>query len=65
ESLATQGILRVWGQSFESANSGLGHLGHIAAAFYQRHGFVPLEQNPNHLYVLMEDLRAAIRRSLG
>jgi GNAT superfamily N-acetyltransferase len=35
-----------------------------AAAFYQRHGFVPLEQNPNHLYVLMKDLRASIRRSI-
>jgi GNAT superfamily N-acetyltransferase len=35
------------------------------AAFYQRHGFVPLEQNPNHLYVLMKDLRASIRRSFG
>ncbi len=34
-----------------------------AAGFYQRHGFVPLEQNPNHLYVLMKDLRASIRRS--
>jgi len=34
-----------------------------AAAFYQRHGFVPLEQNPNHLFVLMKDLRASIRRS--
>ena len=34
-----------------------------AAVFYQRHGFVPLEQNPNHLYVLMKDLRASIRRS--
>ena len=34
-------------------------------AFYQRHGFVPLEQNPNHLYVLMKDLRASIRRSIG
>ncbi|MEA3510680.1 MAG: GNAT family N-acetyltransferase [Actinomycetota bacterium] len=34
-----------------------------AAAFYRRHGFVPLEQNPNHLYVLMKDLRASIRRS--
>ena len=34
-----------------------------AAAFYQRHGFVPLEQNLNHLYVLMKDLRASIRRS--
>jgi len=33
------------------------------AAFYQRHGFVPLEQNPNHLFVLMKDLRASIRRS--
>jgi len=36
-----------------------------AAAFYRRYGFVPLEQNPNHLYVLMKDLRASIRRSLG
>ena len=34
-----------------------------AAAFYQRYGFVPLEQNPSHLYVLMKDLRASIRRS--
>lgn len=34
-----------------------------AAAFYQRYGFVPLEQNPNHLFVLMKDLRASIRRS--
>lgn len=34
-----------------------------AAAFYQRHSFVPLEQNPNHLFVLMKDLRASIRRS--
>jgi GNAT superfamily N-acetyltransferase len=36
-----------------------------AAAFYQRHGFVPLEQNPNHLFVLMKDLRASIRQSFG
>lgn len=36
-----------------------------AAAFYERYGFVPLEQNPNHLYVLMKDLRASIRRSVG
>ncbi len=36
-----------------------------AAAFYERYGFVPLEQNPNHLYVLMKDLRASIRRSFG
>ena len=35
-----------------------------AAAFYQRHGLVPLEQNPNHLFVLMKDLRASIRRSI-
>ncbi len=35
-----------------------------AAAFYQRHGFVPLEQNPNHLCVLMKDLRASIQRSI-
>ena len=34
-----------------------------AAAFYQRYGFVPLEQNPNHLFVLIKDLRASIRRS--
>ena len=34
-----------------------------AAAFYQRHGFVPLEQNLNHLFVLMKDLRTSIRRS--
>jgi GNAT superfamily N-acetyltransferase len=36
-----------------------------ASAFYERYGFVPLEQNPNHLYVLMKDLRASIRRSFG
>ena len=35
-----------------------------AVAFYQRYGFVPLEQNPNHLYILMKDLRASIRRSI-
>lgn len=35
-----------------------------AAAFYQRYGFVSLEQNPNHLYVLMKNLRASIRRSI-
>jgi GNAT superfamily N-acetyltransferase len=35
-----------------------------AAAFYQRYGLVPLEQNPNHLFVLMKDLRASIRRSV-
>jgi len=35
-----------------------------AGAFYQRYGFVPLEQNPNHLYMLMKDLRASIRRSV-
>jgi GNAT superfamily N-acetyltransferase len=35
-----------------------------AAAFYQRYGFVPLEQNPNHLYMLMKNLRASIRRSI-
>ncbi len=35
-----------------------------AAAFYQRHGFVPLEQNPDHLFVLMKDLRASLRRSI-
>lgn len=34
-----------------------------AVTFYQRHGFSPLEQNPSHLYVLMKDLRASIRRS--
>jgi len=35
-----------------------------AAAFYQRYRFVSLEQNPNHLYVLMKDLRASIRQSI-
>lgn len=35
-----------------------------AARFYQRYGFKPLPQNPNHLYLLMKDLRASIRRSL-
>jgi len=35
-----------------------------AAAFYQRYGFISLAQNPNHLYVLMKDLRASIRRSI-
>ncbi len=34
-----------------------------AAAFYERYGFAPLEQNPNHLFVLMKNLRASIRRS--
>jgi GNAT superfamily N-acetyltransferase len=34
-----------------------------AAAFYRRHGFMPLQQNSNHLFVLMKDLRASIRRS--
>ncbi len=34
-----------------------------AAAFYRRYGFGPLEENPNHLYILMKDLRASIRRS--
>lgn len=37
--------------------------GKEAAAFYRRYGFVPIEQNPNHLFVLMKDLRASIRRS--
>jgi len=34
-----------------------------SAAFYQRYGFTPLEQNPSHFYGLMKDLRASIRRS--
>jgi len=34
-----------------------------AAEFYQRYGFVPLEQNRNHLYVLIKDLRISIRHS--
>jgi hypothetical protein len=34
-----------------------------AEAFYQRHGFAPDEQNPNHLLVLMKDLRSSIGRS--
>lgn len=35
-----------------------------AASFYRRYGFQAMPQNPNHLYVLMKDLRASIRRSL-
>jgi len=35
-----------------------------AARFYQRHGFQPLPENPQHLYLLMKDLRASIRLSL-
>ncbi len=34
-----------------------------AAGFYQRHGFQPLAEHPHHLYVLMKDLRASIRRA--
>lgn len=36
-----------------------------AARFYRRHGFQPLPENPHHLYVLMKDLRASIRKSGG
>ncbi|HHC08295.1 MAG TPA: N-acetyltransferase, partial [Actinobacteria bacterium] len=36
-----------------------------AASFYAKHGFQPLPENPHHLYILMEDLRASIRRSAG
>ena len=36
-----------------------------AARFYHRHGFQLLPENPNHLYILMKDLRASILRSLG
>lgn len=36
-----------------------------AMAFYQRYGFQPLPENPNHLYVLMKDLRTSIQRSNG
>jgi GNAT superfamily N-acetyltransferase len=32
-----------------------------AVGFYRRYGFQPLPENPNHLYVLMKDLRASIR----
>lgn len=35
-----------------------------AASFYRRHGFQSLPENPRHLYVLMKDLRASIRRSV-
>jgi GNAT superfamily N-acetyltransferase len=34
-----------------------------AAAFYRRYGFEALPENPRHLYILMKDLRASIRRS--
>lgn len=33
-----------------------------AAHFYQRYGFQTLPENPQHLYVLMKDLRASISR---
>lgn len=36
----------------------------VAIGFYRRYGFQPLPQNPNHLYVLMKDLRASMRRSI-
>jgi predicted N-acetyltransferase YhbS len=32
-----------------------------AVGFYRRFGFVPLAENPQHLYVLMKDLRASIQ----
>lgn len=32
-----------------------------AARFYLRYGFQPLAENPQHLYILMKDLRASIR----
>lgn len=35
-----------------------------AAEFYRRYGFQPLPENPNHLYILLKDLRASIRRSV-
>jgi GNAT superfamily N-acetyltransferase len=34
-----------------------------AVRFYQRYGFQPLPENPQHLYLLIKDLRASIRRS--
>jgi GNAT superfamily N-acetyltransferase len=34
-----------------------------ATTFYQRWGFKPLPENPNHLYVLMKDIRASIEHS--
>lgn len=36
-----------------------------AARFYRRYGFQPLAENPNHLYLLMKDLKASISRSLA
>ncbi|MGH8923600.1 MAG: GNAT family N-acetyltransferase [Acidimicrobiia bacterium] len=35
-----------------------------AVSFYQQNGFQPLQENLQHLYLLMKDLRASIRRSL-
>jgi GNAT superfamily N-acetyltransferase len=36
-----------------------------AVRFYQRYGFRSLPENPNHLYVLMKDLRASIKAAGG
>lgn len=36
-----------------------------AARFYRHWGFQALPENPRHLYLLMKDLRASIRGSLG
>jgi GNAT superfamily N-acetyltransferase len=33
--------------------------------FYERYGFRSLPENPTTLFILMKDLRASIRRSLG
>lgn len=34
-----------------------------AASFYRRFGFAPLPGNPQHLYLLMKDLRASIAQA--
>ena len=36
-----------------------------SAGFYIRYGFRPLAENPEHMYLLMKDLRASLRESLG
>lgn len=36
-----------------------------AASFYRRFAFTPLPGNPNHLYLLMKDLRASISAAHG
>lgn len=34
-----------------------------AVNFYARYGFVPLPENPKHLYLLMKDIRASIQEA--